>query len=387
MQQLQLQQQQQEQQQQSSAAETAASADIAVAVHDDALTAMPRCEIGAAGAVNGGGLDVAEDEDPAGVSSKESVAAQAAELEAAAKLIPAVGPALRNLGVCLFARGLFAQAEPYLVAHLSLERERHVNQNVGAVSESPQLVPSIEVVAMAFALQQTSNGGLLSRNSKPTAAPRRLDSLEKGAEKSEGSGSRGHSSNVNLASLRVPHRNSEGGDSSGAAPSLPGSLLEEEGSEASSLFGLAAGDSEWEIAQRLQLRTRKERLGSRSAEKRGEALALFEQAKAIAMREFGRDTPQVARQLEHQGLAHFLGGAFAAAEQCFRDAHDTLLRSSGKPIRLDALAGETVIGTQESTPRLGGPSCHTLVGRFDPAIMRICNNMAIAQCCRGPSVF
>ena len=53
---------------------------------------------------------------------------------------------------------------------------------------------------------------------------------------------------------------------------------------------------------------------------------------------------------------HFLAGDFTDAELAFRRAHDTLLRS-GK---------------------------HT---RFDARIMRICNNMAIAQCRKGPSRF
>jgi hypothetical protein len=145
----------------------------------------------------------------------------------------------------------------------------------------------------------------------------------------------------------------------------------------------------------------------RSAEKRSEALALFAHAQAIACREFGRDTPQVARQLEHQGLAHFLGGDFSQAERCFRDAHDTLLRSSGRPVRTHGGGGggggggrsglsggdsgggsDLVPGQEEGKEREEGVrQLQPLVGRFDPAIMRICNNMAIAQCCRGPSVF
>jgi len=89
---------------------------------------------------------------------------------------------------------------------------------------------------------------------------------------------------------------------------------------------------------------------------RDKALALFGRAKAIASRECGAASVQFAAQLEQEGLAHFLSGDFRAAERSFRETHDALLDS-----------GE-----------------HT---KFDPHIMRVCSNMAIAQCRRGPSRF
>ena len=86
-----------------------------------------------------------------------------------------------------------------------------------------------------------------------------------------------------------------------------------------------------------------------------EALRHYRRAKKIALRELGTDHPLVARQQEHEGLVHFCAGDFTSTERAFREAHDTLLRTG--------------------------------LDRFSPAIMRICNNMATAQCRKGPRVF
>jgi hypothetical protein len=80
----------------------------------------------------------------------------------------------------------------------------------------------------------------------------------------------------------------------------------------------------------------------------------------------------VARQEEHVGLAHFLAGSFADAEQWFKEAHDTLLRARS-PSNDGGGVGEG--GSQFA------------YGVWHPDVMRICRNMAIAQCRRGPSRF
>ena len=87
-----------------------------------------------------------------------------------------------------------------------------------------------------------------------------------------------------------------------------------------------------------------------------EGLRHYRRAKKIALRELGPDDAAVARQQEHEGLVHFCAGDFSSTEKCFREAHDTLLRT-GKH------------------------------DQFSPEIMRICNNMATAQCRKGPKVF
>ena len=65
---------------------------------------------------------------------------------------------------------------------------------------------------------------------------------------------------------------------------------------------------------------------------------------------------QVARQFELEGLAHYLAADYRLAEASFRTAHDMLLRT----------------GTHAP---------------FDEPILRICRNMAVAQCKQGPTVF
>ena len=86
-----------------------------------------------------------------------------------------------------------------------------------------------------------------------------------------------------------------------------------------------------------------------------EGLRHYHRAKKICPRELGTNHAGVARQQEHEGLVHFCAGDFTNTERCFREAHDTLLRTG--------------------------------LDRFSPEIMRICNNMATAQCRKGPSVF
>lgn len=86
-----------------------------------------------------------------------------------------------------------------------------------------------------------------------------------------------------------------------------------------------------------------------------EALEVYDQAMALVMREKGEASAEVARQFEHIGLVHFLEGNYQKSEAVFKQAHDALLASG--------------------------------VSRFDPETMRICRNVAIAQCKRGPPIF
>lgn len=86
-----------------------------------------------------------------------------------------------------------------------------------------------------------------------------------------------------------------------------------------------------------------------------EALVFYDRARAITERECGANAVQVAPRIENQALVAFCEGNFHRAEQLFKEAHDLLIEAG--------------------------------LDRFDPAVMRICNNMAICQCRRGPSVF
>ena len=119
---------------------------------------------------------------------------------------------------------------------------------------------------------------------------------------------------------------------------------------------------------------------------RAEALAVFGRAKDLAQRELGPNHAFVARQEEHVGLAHFLAGSFGDAERSFKEAHDTLLGC----VKSDA--GASSDGYKSSdlvTERvdLSGEEAPYEFGVWHPDIMRICRNMAIAQCRRGPSRF
>jgi len=86
-----------------------------------------------------------------------------------------------------------------------------------------------------------------------------------------------------------------------------------------------------------------------------EALEVYDKAMAIALREKGNTSPEVSRQFEHIGLVHYLQADYAKAESFFKRAHDVLIGAGFL--------------------------------KFDSEPMRICRNMAIAQCKRGPPVF
>jgi len=60
---------------------------------------------------------------------------------------PAVAPTVRNLGLALFIGGRLEEAEPLLQLHLHLERGKHVNEGVGATSESLGLTTALEMLA------------------------------------------------------------------------------------------------------------------------------------------------------------------------------------------------------------------------------------------------
>jgi tetratricopeptide (TPR) repeat protein len=58
-----------------------------------------------------------------------------------------------------------------------------------------------------------------------------------------------------------------------------------------------------------------------------EGLRHYRRAKKICPRELGTNHAGGARQHEHEGLVHFCAGDFTDTERCFREAHDTLLRT------------------------------------------------------------
>ena len=87
----------------------------------------------------------------------------------------------------------------------------------------------------------------------------------------------------------------------------------------------------------------------------GEALALYGRAEAIALRECGAESEPRAKQVENAGMAYFLSGDFVRAERKFLDAQELMIRAG--------------------------------VGRFDPKVMRVAHNAAVAQCKRGPPLF
>lgn len=89
--------------------------------------------------------------------------------------------------------------------------------------------------------------------------------------------------------------------------------------------------------------------------KREEAFALYKRAREVASSNFGDVSPQAVRQIEHLALAQFVGGNFREAELLFREAHDTLVNCGVDPSH--------------------------------PTLLRMCKNMATAQCSRGPRKF
>lgn len=126
--------------------------------------------------------------------------------------------------------------------------------------------------------------------------------------------------------------------------------------------------------------------GSRGDRLRAEALAVFGRAKDLAQRVLGPNHAFVARQEENVGLAHFLAGSFGDAERSFKEAHDTLLCCVKSDTAATGGRTESADGVGESAD-LGGEEAPYEFGVWHPDVMRICRNMAIAQCRRGPSRF
>jgi len=126
--------------------------------------------------------------------------------------------------------------------------------------------------------------------------------------------------------------------------------------------------------------------GSRGDRLRAEALAVFGRAKDLAHRVLGPNHAFVARQEENVGLAHFLAGSFGDAERSFKEAHDTLLRCVKSGTAAPGGHTESADGIVEIADH-GDEEVPYEFGVWHPDVMRICRNMAIAQCRRGPSRF